>query len=74
MVLVHVINQAGSHSYWFFQDSLVQVLCPQIRGYEIHWQDWVVDKEMDQELNFAQKEELNQRKDLLKDSIKILKK
>ena len=36
------------------------------------WQDWVVDKEMDQELNFAQKEELDQRKDLLKDSIKIL--
>jgi len=36
------------------------------------WQDWVVDKEMDQELNFAQKEELNQRKDILKESIKIL--
>ena len=36
------------------------------------WQDWIVDKEMDQELKFAQKEELNQRKDLLKDSIKIL--
>ena len=36
------------------------------------WQDWVVDKEMDQELKFAQKEEMNQRKDLLKDSIKIL--
>ena len=36
------------------------------------WQDWVVDKEMDQELKFAQKEELEQRKDLLKDSIKIL--
>jgi len=36
------------------------------------WQDWVVDKEMDQELKFAQKEELDQRKDLLKDSIKIL--
>ena len=35
-------------------------------------QDWVVDKEMDQELKFAQKEELDQRKDLLKDSIKIL--
>ncbi len=35
------------------------------------WQDWVVDKEMDQELKFAQKEELDQRKDLLKDSIKI---
>ena len=36
------------------------------------WQDWLVDKEMDQELKFAQKEEFNQRKDLLKDSIKIL--
>ena len=36
------------------------------------WQDWVVDKEMDQELKFAQKEEMSQRKDLLKDSIKIL--
>ena len=36
------------------------------------WQEWVVDKEMDQELKFAQKEEMDQRKDLLKDSIKIL--
>ena len=36
------------------------------------WQDWVVDKEMDQELKFAQKEEMEQRRDLLKDSIKIL--
>ena len=36
------------------------------------WQDWVVDKEMDQELRFAQNEEINQRKDLSKDSIKIL--
>ena len=36
------------------------------------WQDWVVDKEMDQELKFAQKEEMHQRKDLLRDSIKIL--
>ena len=36
------------------------------------WQDWLVDKEMDQELKFAQKEELNQRKDLLQNSIKIL--
>ena len=35
-------------------------------------QDWIVDKEMDQELKFAQKEEMDQRKDLLKDSIKIL--
>ncbi len=36
------------------------------------WQDWVVDKEMDQELKFAQQEEMDKRKDLLKDSIKIL--
>ena len=36
------------------------------------WQDWVVDKEMDQELKIAHQEELDQRKDLLKDSIKIL--
>ena len=36
------------------------------------WQDWIVDKEMDQELKIAQKEEMDQRKDLLKDSIKIL--
>ena len=36
------------------------------------WQDWVVDKEMDQELKVAHQEELDQRKDLLQDSIKIL--
>ena len=36
------------------------------------WQDWLEDKEMDHELKFAQKEEIDQRKDLLKDSIKIL--
>ena len=36
------------------------------------WQDWLVDKEMDQELKFAHKEEMEQRKDLLTDSIKIL--
>ncbi len=36
------------------------------------WQDWVVDKDMDQELKLAQQEEMEQRKDLLKDSIKIL--
>ncbi len=36
------------------------------------WQDWLVDKEMDQELRFAQQEEMGQRKDLLLDSIKIL--
>jgi len=36
------------------------------------WQDWLTDKGMDQELKFAQKEEMDQRKNLLKDSIKIL--
>ena len=36
------------------------------------WQDWVVDNDMDQELKFAQQEEMEQRKDLLQDSIKIL--
>ena len=36
------------------------------------WQDWVVDKEMDQELKLAQQEEMEQRKYLLQDSIKIL--
>ena len=36
------------------------------------WQDCVVDKEMDQELKIAHQEELDQRKDLLQDSIKIL--
>jgi RNA polymerase sigma-32 factor len=36
------------------------------------WQDWLTDKGMDQELKFAQKEEMDQRKDLLKDSVKIL--
>ena len=38
------------------------------------WQDWLVDKEMDQELKFAQKEEMEKRKDLLQNSIKILNK
>ena len=36
------------------------------------WQDWIVDKELDHELKFAQQEEMEQRKDLLTDSIKIL--
>ena len=36
------------------------------------WQDWLVDKELDQELKFAQNEEMEQRKDLLSNSIKIL--
>ena len=36
------------------------------------WQDWIVDKELDHDLKFAQQEEMKQRKDLLTDSIKIL--
>ena len=36
------------------------------------WQDWIVDKELDHDLKFAQQEEMEQRKDLLSDSIKIL--
>ena len=36
------------------------------------WQDWLVDKELDHDLKFAQKEEMKQRKDLLSDSIKVL--
>ncbi len=36
------------------------------------WQDWLVDKELDHDLKFAHQEEMEQRKDLLKISIKIL--
>ena len=36
------------------------------------WQDWLVDKELDHDLKFAHHEEMKQRKDLLKDSIKVL--
>ena len=36
------------------------------------WQDWLVDKELDHDLKFAQHEEMKHRKDLLKDSIKVL--
>ncbi len=36
------------------------------------WQDWVIDQSMDQELKVSQKEEMDKRKDLLSDSIKIL--
>ena len=38
------------------------------------WQDWIIDKEMDQELKFSQQEEMKQRKELLQDSVKILNK
>ena len=36
------------------------------------WQDWLIDKELDHDLKFAQNEEMAQRKDLLAESIKIL--
>ena len=36
------------------------------------WQDWLVDKELDHDLKFAHQEEMGQRKELLKNSIKIL--
>jgi RNA polymerase sigma-32 factor len=36
------------------------------------WQDWLADKELDHDLKFAHQEEMEQRKDLLKNSIKIL--
>ena len=36
------------------------------------WQDWLVDKELDHDLKFAHQEEMEQRRDLLKDSIKVL--
>ncbi len=36
------------------------------------WQDWIVDKELDHDLKFAQQEEMTQRKSLLLESIKVL--
>ena len=36
------------------------------------WQDWLEDKELDHDLKYAHHEEMEQRRDLLKDSIKIL--
>ena len=36
------------------------------------WQDWLVDKELDHDLKFAHQEEMKQRQNLLKDSLKIL--
>ena len=36
------------------------------------WQDWLVDKELDHDLKFAHQEEMEQRKDLLKNSVKVL--
>ena len=36
------------------------------------WQDWLVDKSMDQELKFSQNQEFKQRKNLFEESIHIL--
>jgi RNA polymerase sigma-32 factor len=36
------------------------------------WQDWLADKDLDLDLKVAHQEEMEQRKDLLKNSIKIL--
>tara|TARA_B100001996_G_scaffold3074_1_gene2671 strand:+ start:1233 stop:2129 length:897 start_codon:yes stop_codon:yes gene_type:complete len=36
------------------------------------WQDWLVDDHLDQELQISQKQEFDDKKDLLYDSIKIL--
>ena len=36
------------------------------------WQDWLVDKSLDQELIISQKQEYDDKKDLLNDAMKIL--
>ena len=36
------------------------------------WQDWLVDKSLDQELIISQKQEYDDKKELLKDAMKIL--
>ena len=36
------------------------------------WQDWIVDEGMDQELSTLQNQELEEKRDLLKDAIEIL--
>jgi len=41
-------------------------------GEKGEWQDWLVDKSLDQELYISQKQELDEKKSLLHESIKIL--
>jgi len=41
-------------------------------GEKDEWQDWLVDNSLDQELIVSQKQEYDEKKDLLYDSIKIL--
>ena len=38
----------------------------------VEWQDWIVDDKVDQELKLSHKQEFNQRKKLMNDSINIL--
>ena len=39
---------------------------------DAEWQDWVVDEEADQELQISQKQEIDQRKELLKNALHVL--
>ena len=41
-------------------------------GEKSEWQDWIADDNMDQELMISQKQELEEKKSLLNDSMKIL--
>ncbi len=51
------------------EKSLNQPVKP---GEDDEWQDWVVDDALDQELYVAQKQELDEKKSLLHETIKIL--
>ena len=39
---------------------------------DAEWQDWVVDEDADQELQISQKQEIDQRKELLKNALHVL--
>jgi RNA polymerase sigma-32 factor len=41
-------------------------------GEKGEWQDWVVDKNLDQELSISQKQELDEKKSLLYEAMKVL--
>ena len=41
-------------------------------GEKSEWLDWVVDKNLDQELSFSQKQELDEKKSLLYEAMKVL--
>ena len=44
----------------------------QVGGDVDEWQDWLVDKSLDQELMISQKQEYDDKKNLLNDAMKIL--